>query len=162
MESSSTEVIGASVVVVVVKVVDVDVSVTLGGAVGIAGCSMLLSMFGMSFLAGTLLIPWRFAARGRAKMTVVGKLVVVSPRPDRPRSFCAMSSDVEGDGNVEVLEGVVEEGVVAVVVAIGVVVEKILSLAVLEEDGILELTVVVGANGLDVKNGSEIEIILIV
>jgi len=50
-----------------------------------------------------------------------------------------------------------------VVVAVGVVVEKILSLAVLEEDGILELTVVVvGANGLDVKNLSETEIILIV
>lgn len=110
MESSSAEVIGASVVVVVVvvEVVVVDVSVILGGAVGIAGCSMLLSMFGTSFLAGTLLIPWRFAARGRAKMTVVGNVVVVSPRPDRPRSFSAMSSDVEGDGDVEGLENVAE------------------------------------------------------
>jgi len=116
MESSSAEVIGASVVVVVVVVVvevvvvdvDVDVGVTLGGAVGIAGCSMLLPMFGTSFLAGTLLIPWRFAARGRAKMTVVGKVVVVSPRPDLPRSFCAISSGVEGDGDVEGFEGVVE------------------------------------------------------
>lgn len=109
---SSAEVIGTSVVVVVVEVVVVvvvvGISVTLGGAVGIAGCSMLLFMFGMSFLAGTLLIPWRFAARGRAKMTVVGKVVVVSPRPDRPRSFCEMSSDVEGDRDVEGLEGVVE------------------------------------------------------